>query len=128
MAMIGLPFPPSIELLISVRLTGNLCVTRRRQASQWLFPIDARVLNFCMPCSPIVATSPLDTNLPISRFLDFPKFIDLLTKSSLHFCRSDLMGDKLELLTPQDFSDRPFETKVKQMIEASVRLQVFINS
>ena len=80
-----------------------------------------------MPCSAIVPSS-LDPALRISRFLDLPKFLNLLTTESLHFCRSDLMEDKLELLTPADFSHRPYETKLRQMIEASVRRQVFINS
>jgi hypothetical protein len=81
-----------------------------------------------MPCSPIISTPAFDPNLRISRFLDLPKFLNLLTTKSLHFCRSDLMPDQQELLTPMDFSRRPYETKLRQIIEASVRLQVFINS
>jgi hypothetical protein len=36
-------------------------------------------------------------NTPIWRYLDFAKFVLLLTERSLFFCRADLLGDKFEL-------------------------------
>jgi len=81
-----------------------------------------------MPCTPIPTAPAVDKDLRIARFLDLPKFIHLLTSAALHFCRSDLLDDPRELLTPNEVFNRPYQTKLANMIEASVRLQVFISS
>lgn len=52
----------------------------------------------------------------------------MVTHKSLPFCRADLMDDPRELLTPDDVRDRPYVTKLKQMLDDSVRRQVFVSS
>ncbi len=40
--------------------------------------------------------APQDENQKIWRFIDFTKFIDMLDKQSLYFCRVDFLGDIFE--------------------------------
>ena len=40
--------------------------------------------------------SPEDENAKIWRFMDFAKYVDILTNNSLFFCRADLLGDPFE--------------------------------
>lgn len=81
-----------------------------------------------MPCSQIVVSKPIEKDLRISRFLDLAKLLNLVTTQSLHFCRADLLEDQHELLSPDDLHNRPYITKLSQILEASVRPQVFVNS
>jgi hypothetical protein len=46
---------------------------------------------------------PEDQNAVIWRFMDLPKFRDLMTSSELYFCRADLLNDTHEGLPPQEY-------------------------
>ncbi len=55
---------------------------------------------------------PLDVNVPIWRYVDFTKFVDLLERKTLFFSRSDLLGDPFEGSKPKvnvDERTRRFE-------------------
>src|SRR4051794_14549490 len=39
---------------------------------------------------------PVDRSVVIWRYFDFPKFLSMLQRKALFFCRSDLLGDPLE--------------------------------
>jgi hypothetical protein len=43
-----------------------------------------------------VFKSPYNENAAIWRYMDFPKFVDLLDDSALFFCRADKLGDPFE--------------------------------
>jgi hypothetical protein len=45
---------------------------------------------------------PDDPNIKIWRYMDFTKFVSLLDKSALFFCRADKLGDRLEMNVPSE--------------------------
>jgi hypothetical protein len=48
---------------------------------------------------------PNDNNAYIWRFIDLPNFLDLITTSTLYFCRGDKFADPYEGMMPDEYVD-----------------------
>ncbi len=64
---------------------------------------------------PLLKRYPDDTHL--WRYMDFTKFVSLLERSALHFCRADLLGDPFEgsisAVSPPAFPPQPPEHPIQ---------------
>jgi hypothetical protein len=81
-----------------------------------------------VPAKPHPAMRPLeDITTPIWRYMNFTKFVSMLTSHALHFARADTLGDPIEGTLPratrEQFDDRVRDLVARGPCSAASRLK-----
>ena len=63
---------------------------------------------------------------PIWRYMDFTKYVDLISTKELFFCRSDLLGDPFEGSSPAKYQERRIEEIRSQAKDLQREISMFV--